>query len=268
MNAPTLRQLIGSFLTLGATGFGGRSLSRTTCGATSWRSANGSTRPRTIAGSIATTCPGPMAYQLGVYCGYITHGIPGALAVAVPFALPPFVIVLAIAALYERFSGAGVVRGLFYGIGPVVVALILRARVNLGRKTLKRDGVAWSLAIIACAVTIALQREWIWLFLAAGVVGLVVFAPRVTAAAAPAVVATTPKMRAFSCAGTRCARATGPRPGTRPLLVFLGAVAATAASSFPRSSSPSWRRHCFCATAAIRAWRVLFAALPWRSSGS
>ena len=88
--------------------------------------------------AIATACPGPMAYQLGVYCGYVTHGVPGALAIAVAFALPPFAIVVVIAALYERFAGAGVVRGLFYGIGPVVVALILRASLNLGRKTLKR----------------------------------------------------------------------------------------------------------------------------------
>ena len=119
-----------------------------------------------------------MAYQLGVYCGYVTHRIPGALAVGLAFALPPFAIVVAAAALYERFAGAGVTRGLFYGIGPVVVALILRASWTLGRKTLKRDVPAWAVAIIACAVTIALQQELIWLFLAAGALGIVVFAPR------------------------------------------------------------------------------------------
>src|ERR1700694_2236223 len=117
--------------------------------------------------AIATACPGPMAYQLGVYCGYVTHGVPGALAVAVAFALPPFTIVVAIAALYERFAGSGITRGLFYGIGPVVVALILRASWNLGRKTLKRDYAAWAVAIAACAVTMALQRELGWCFFGA-----------------------------------------------------------------------------------------------------
>jgi len=148
--------------------------------------------------AIATACPGPMAYQLGVYCGFVTHGVPGALAVAVAFALPPFAIVVTIAALYERFAAAGLVRGLFYGISPVVVALILRASWNLGRKTLKRDYPAWAVAVGACIVTIALQQELAWLFLAAGLLGLVAFTPRTKPApvARPAPAATAPKVRA------------------------------------------------------------------------
>ena len=30
--------------------------------------------------ALSAACPGPLAYQLGVYCGYVLHGIPGALA--------------------------------------------------------------------------------------------------------------------------------------------------------------------------------------------
>lgn len=176
---------------LGATGFGGpvalaHAMRRDLVERRDW--IDEATYERGLA--VATACPGPMAYQLGVYCGYVTHGLPGALAVAVAFGLPPFAIVVAVAALYERFSGSGIVRGLFYGIGPVVVALILRASWNLGRKTLKRDYAAWAVAAGACAVTIAMQRELTWLFLAAGVLGIIVFSPGkpapATAAASPA----------------------------------------------------------------------------------
>jgi len=147
--------------------------------------------------AIATACPGPMAYQLGVYCGFVTYGIPGALAIALAFALPPFVIVVAIAALYERFSGSGILRGLFYGIGPVVVALILRASWNLGRKTLKRDYPAWAVAIVACAATVILQRELVWLFLGAGVIGIFIFATRPNVEFASRPEPTSGKTRAF-----------------------------------------------------------------------
>jgi len=147
--------------------------------------------------AIATACPGPMAYQLGVYCGFVTYGIPGALAIALAFALPPFVIVVAIAALYERFSGSGILRGLFYGIGPVVVALILRASWNLGRKTLKRDYPAWAVAIVACAATVILQRELVWLFLGAGVIGIFIFATRPNVESASRPEPTSGKTRAF-----------------------------------------------------------------------
>jgi len=196
MNRPSVVDLVRYFLVLGATGFGGpvalaNYMRRDLVEKRGWLDEPAYDRGL----AIATACPGPMAYQLGVYCGYVTHRVPGALAVALAFALPPFVIVVAIAALYEVFAGSGVVRGLFYGIGPVVVALILRASWNLGRKTLKRDYAAWVLAVVACAITIALQRELIWLFLLAGVVGIVVFAPRARASEARAPDASAPKLR-------------------------------------------------------------------------
>ncbi|GAC1424430.1 MAG: chromate transporter [Candidatus Velthaea sp.] len=182
MTAPPLTALVRYFLLLGTTGFGGpvalaNYIRRDLVERRRW--IDEASYDRGLA--IATACPGPMAYQLGVYCGYITHGVPGALAVAVAFALPPFIIVVAIAALYEHFSGSGITRGLFYGIGPVVVALILRATFNLGRKTLKRDYAAWAVALAACALTIVLQRELVWLFLAAGGLGIFAFAPRTKA---------------------------------------------------------------------------------------
>ena len=200
MTRPTLLELVRYFLMLGATGFGGPvALANYMRGdlveKRGWL--DEVTYDRGLA--IATACPGPMAYQLGVYCGYVTHGVPGALAIAVAFALPPFAIVVCVAALYERFAGTGIVRGLFYGIGPVVVALILRASWNLGRKTLKADYAAWVVAVVACAITIALQRELVWLFLAAGILGIVAFAPRPAPkpAAISAGVTGSPRMRAF-----------------------------------------------------------------------
>jgi chromate transporter len=198
LSAPSVVDLIRYFLVLGATGFGGpvalaNYMRRDLVERRTW--IDEASYDRGLA--IATACPGPMAYQLGVYCGYVTRGVPGALAVAVAFALPPFAIVVAIAALYERFAGSGVTRGLFYGIGPVVVALILRASWTLGRKTLKRDYGAWVVALLACAVTVMLQRELAWLFLAAGLVGIVVFAPRAKAAVAAESAPVPLKMRAF-----------------------------------------------------------------------
>jgi chromate transporter len=194
---PSLFALVRYFLVLGATGFGGpvalaHAMRRDLVEQRGWLGEMSYDRGL----AIATACPGPMAYQLGVYCGYVSYGVPGALAVAVAFALPPFAIVVAVAALYERFAGAGLVRGLFYGIGPVVVALILRASWNLGRKTLKRDYPAWAVAIVAGIVTIALQRELTWLFLAAGALGIVAFAPRPTAGARPSPTSAAPKIRA------------------------------------------------------------------------
>jgi chromate transporter len=125
--------------------------------------------------AIAAACPGPLAYQLGVYCGYVRHGVTGGLAVAVAFGLAPFAIVVAAAWAYTRFSASWQLRGLFYGVAPVVVALILKACWNLGRKTLKKDLLAWVFFGVACAITVVVQKELTAIFIVAGVLGVFLF---------------------------------------------------------------------------------------------
>ena len=221
MNKASILDLVRYFLVLGATGFGGpvalaNYIRRDLVEKRGWIDETAYNRGL----AIATACPGPMAYQLGVYCGYVTHGVPGALAVAAAFALPPFVIVVAVAALYEHFAGSAITRGLFYGVGPVVVALILRASWNLGSKTLKRDYAAWAVAIIACALTIALQQELTWLFLAAGLLGIVAFASRTKSAAPPTVAPVAPKLRGLAFP-TLVGAATSSSSGLAPSLFWF-----------------------------------------------
>lgn len=173
---PTLRQMVAYFLRLGALGFGGpvalaNSMRRDLVESRSWLTAeeyeNGL--------ALAAACPGPLAYQLGVYCGYVRFGVVGGLAVAVAFGLPPFLIVTAAAAIYVRFTGNWQLRALFYGIAPVVVALIVKACWNLGKRTLRNDRLAWAFAIAACAITVIVQKELALMFVGAGLLGMFAF---------------------------------------------------------------------------------------------
>lgn len=125
--------------------------------------------------AIATACPGPLAYQLGVYCGYVTHGIAGALGVAIAFAVAPFAIVVGVAALYVHFGSTWELHAIFYGVGPVVIAIVARSCWDLGRKTLRGEWMAYLFALIACAVTIIVQQELVALFLIAGALGIFIF---------------------------------------------------------------------------------------------
>ena len=183
---PTPASLAGYFLRLGAVGFGGpvalaNHIRRDLVEKRAWM-----TEAEYDSGlAIAAACPGPLAYQLGVYCGYIRFGIPGGLLVAVAFGLAPFVIVVAVAAAYTRFAQDWQLRALFYGIGPVIVALILKACWSLGIKTLRRDGRAWAFALIACAVTVVVQRELTAIFIIAGLLGMFVFAGPAGAGSTP-----------------------------------------------------------------------------------
>jgi chromate transporter len=177
---PTLWSFVAYFLRLGALGFGGpvalaNYMRRDLVEARGWISdeeyENGL--------ALAAACPGPLAYQLGVYCGYIRFGVLGGLAVAVAFGLPPFLIVSTAAYLYVRFTGNWQLRALFYGIAPVVVALIVKACWNLGKRTLRSDRLAWAFAVIACGITVIVEKELAVMFIVAGLIGAFVFA-RVT----------------------------------------------------------------------------------------
>src|SRR5258708_3609458 len=182
--SPSIWAVARYFLRLGATGFGGPAAL-----ATAMRRAVVEGR-RWLSGAeyddgraIAAACPGPLAYQLGVYCGYIRHGVAGGLAAAAAFALPPYLLVTATAWCYVRLGDAWQIRALFYGIAPVVVSLILKACWNLGKKTLRRDWLAWLFFALSCAITVIVERELTVLFLVAGALGSVLFAPPAAAGA-------------------------------------------------------------------------------------
>lgn len=184
---PTLSQFVLYFLRLGALGFGGpvalaNSMRRDLVETRGWLTAeeyeNGL--------ALAAACPGPLAYQLAVYCGYVRFGVAGGLAVAVAFGLAPFVIVTFVAILYVRFTGNWQLRALFYGIAPVVVALIIKACWNLGKRTLRNERPAWTFAIVACAITVIVQRELALMFVTAGLIGAFVFGRSRASPTAPA----------------------------------------------------------------------------------
>jgi chromate transporter len=175
--AASLPRLLAYFLRLGALGFGGpvalaNSMRRDLVERRGWMSES----EYESGLAIAAACPGPLAYQLAVYCGYLRFGVLGGLSVAVAFGLAPFLLVVAAAMAYTRFSENWQLRALFYGVGPVVVALILKACWNLGARTLRKDVAAWTFALIACAATVVVQRELAAMFIVAGVLGAFVFA--------------------------------------------------------------------------------------------
>jgi chromate transporter len=59
--------------------------------------------------------------------GYLCRGSVASLAVAVAFVAPSFLMVVAVGALYARYSGLAVVQSLFSGIAPAVMAVIALA---------------------------------------------------------------------------------------------------------------------------------------------
>lgn len=100
---------------------------------------------------IANLIPGPSSTELAIYLGYLRAGWPGLLVAGVCFIGPAMLIVLALAWAYVTYGTLPQIDWLFYGIQPVVVAIIAQAIWNLGRTVFKGPiAVGLALVVLAC----------------------------------------------------------------------------------------------------------------------
>jgi len=137
--------------------------------------------------ALAQLAPGPLAAQLAIYLGWVKARVMGATLVAAAFILPSFIMVMALSWLYVRYGGLPWMQSVFYGVGAAVIAIIARSAVKLVKLTLARDRLLWALFAVSAVATAWTESEIIWLFLASGVVALVVRFPPRFGAAAPGV---------------------------------------------------------------------------------
>jgi chromate transporter len=80
--------------------------------------------------------PGPNSSEVAIHIGYTQRGWRGALATGMAFLLPTLVLVTFFSALYFRYGTLPEAEGLFWGLKPAVLAVILAAGWKLGKAAL------------------------------------------------------------------------------------------------------------------------------------
>src|SRR5437588_8857938 len=123
--------------------------------------------------ALGQTMPGPLAAQVAMWVGYLRRGALGALGVSVTFILPSFLLVLTVSYFYVRYQGLSWMQSLFYGIAPAVMAIIALAAVKLARLTDGTDKRLWAISLVVMAVTAITGAEVAFLFIAAGLLMIV-----------------------------------------------------------------------------------------------
>ena len=129
-----MRELVAYFLRLGTTGFGGPValvglMERDLVTGRGWLTRE----EMREAIAISQSLPGPLAIQVGIFISYLRCGFWGAWAGGWAFILPNFLIVAALGALYVHFGGLSWMTGIFYGVSPAVIALILHSCWRLAK---------------------------------------------------------------------------------------------------------------------------------------
>lgn len=141
-----LRDLVGLFARLGFTAFGGPAVHIAMMRDEVVR------RRRWLSDQqfldllgAANLIPGPSSTELAIYIGYRQAGAAGLVAAGAAFILPATLIVLACAWAYVTYGALPAAGRVFYGVTPVLIAVIVQALWGLGRTAL-RDALTAGLA--------------------------------------------------------------------------------------------------------------------------
>ena len=124
--------------------------------------------------AVSQSMPGPLAIQVGIFASYMRGGFWGAWAGGWAFILPNFLIVAALGALYVHFGGLSWMTAVFYGVSPVVIALILHSCWRLSKLGMEH-WLQWAIAAVAFLITVVFKAEVALLFIGAGVLGLLYY---------------------------------------------------------------------------------------------
>ncbi len=183
--------------------------------------------------------PGPEAQQLATSLGWLMHRTRGGIVAGVLFVLPSLLLLIGLSWLYLRFGNVPLVAGLFAGIKPAVVAIVLHAAWRIGSRALK-NGWMWALAAAAFVAIAAFDAPFPAIVAVAALIGAIGgrVAPRVFALGgahderdaphAPALIDddTPPPAHArFSRARLAAVVATGAALWALPLLLLHGTLA-------------------------------------------
>jgi chromate transporter len=182
----TLKQLCLYFLKLGTIGFGGPvalvgHMHRDLVEDRKWISEEEYKQGL----ALAQLAPGPLAAQLGIYIGFVHYQILGATLIGFAFVLPSFIMVVLLGIAYQLYGGLSWIQAVFYGVGAAVIGIIAMSSYKLTLKSIGKFNVAsfktnwllWLFFAFAAVITFVTQQEYVSLFIAAGLLYMIVKAP-------------------------------------------------------------------------------------------
>ena len=167
--------------------------------------------------AVTNLIPGPNSTEMAIHIGYKRGGLPGLLTAGACFIVPACLLVMMIAWGYTRYGETPQVAWLTYGVGPVIIAIILQA---VGKLTRSVSGGVTSTVIGLAATVLAIGGVNELALLAGG--GIVALVARRVARFTVAGIFVMLTVSAATVCGTTLAAATAiPVTLTRLTLFFL-----------------------------------------------
>ena len=135
--------------------------------------------------AVSESTPGAFAVNISTYIGSEVGGFPGALVATLGLVLPPFIIILLIAKVYEKIKEHSLVKGAMLGLKATVVGLIAATVLSVGKEVFFSKGINLavfqsaniyvSLGIFAVALFLLLYKKLnpILIIVGSAVIGII-----------------------------------------------------------------------------------------------
>lgn len=124
--------------------------------------------------AIAESTPGPIAINSATFVGYQVAGFWGSFFATLGMVIPSFVIISLIALFLSQFQNSKVVKYAFNGIRAGVLALILKAFLNLFKKQPK-ELFGYVIMALAFLAVVLFKVDTIIVLIAAALIGISCF---------------------------------------------------------------------------------------------
>ena len=114
--------------------------------------------------ALGNSLPGPIAPQMGVYVGYKTAGVSGAVAGMLGSVVPTSILMLVLVALFVSAKNLPWVQSILAAVRPAVVGMLLWTAYDIGAKVFDKQGdglvaalrTGWDKFLIAVVAFVAL----------------------------------------------------------------------------------------------------------------
>ena len=126
--------------------------------------------------AVSQMTPGPIGINSATYVGYtVTGNVFGSLLATFAVVLPSFILVLTICHLYMKFKESNLFASLMKTLRPIVIGMIAPAAGILVTKENFFDWTSWVLFAGAFAACQWLKTNPIWVIIAGGAIGLIIY---------------------------------------------------------------------------------------------
>lgn len=124
--------------------------------------------------TISQSFPGAVAVNSAIFIGKKIGGYSGALLALLGVILPSFLIITAVAGIFEHFSDISTVKAALKGISSAVVALLVVAAIRVGKTGIK-DKISPLITIIALILLLVIKIHPVYVIILGIVSGLIIY---------------------------------------------------------------------------------------------